>query len=288
MRKRKVFSLLITLLIVLFFLYRIGDETGSSNFHFEEPWYLLVAFAAGIFAFLLYTASWYFILGHAGVSFKKLLLLNLMGSYVSISVNSALGTLIKCKYLGIGWVRSIGTSAMVAVFELLPGLFVLLLNGSWYAVPVVVLFLWAIFHEDSLYRVIAKPFELLRQEKFIEEFYSGWKLAKKGNLPAAFISTLVQVFFSSLALISTGRAFGWEFKLTSAFVAVLYSTVLGMIGTPGGVGGNELGIVLALDISGKAVGVAFLYKFLTQYVYIIPGAFVFYRVLSSQKSLLDE
>ncbi|MDV3104622.1 lysylphosphatidylglycerol synthase domain-containing protein [Thermococcus waiotapuensis] len=272
---------------MLFFLYRIRNEVNGSNFHLGEPWYLLVAFAAGILAFLLYTASWYFILGHSAVSFKKLLLLNLMGSYVSISVNSALGALIKCRYLGISWVRSIGAYSVVVVFELLPGLFVLLLEGSWYAVFPLILFLWAIFHEDSLYRVIARLFKLLRQEKFINEFYSGWKLAKKGNLPAAFFSTLAQVFFSSLALISTGRAFGWEFRLTGAFVAVLYSTVLGMIGTPGGIGGNELGIVLALDIGGKAVGVAFLYKFLTQYVYIIPGAFVFYRVLSSQKSLLD-
>ncbi len=270
-----------------FFLYRIRNEVNGSNFHLGEPRYLLVAFAAGILAFLLYTASWYFILGHSGVSFKKLLLLNLMGGYVSISVNSALGALIKCRYLGISWVRSVGAYSVVVVFELLPGLFVLLLDGSWYAVFPLILFLWAIFHEDSLYRLIARLFRLLRQEKFINEFYSGWKLAKRGNLPAAFFSTLAQVFFSSLALISTGRAFGWEFRLTGAFVAVLYSTVLGIIGTPGGIGGNELGIVLALDIGGKAVGVAFLYKFLTQYVYIIPGAFVFYRVLSSQKSLLD-
>jgi uncharacterized membrane protein YbhN (UPF0104 family) len=277
--KRRLLSILLTLIIVLFFIYHTRTEAEESSFSIQDPVYLLFAFILGVFAFLAYTASWYFILRDVGISFKRVLLLNLVGSYISISINSGLGALVKCRYLGIGWSRSLGTYAMVVVFELFPGLVVLLLTGSLSALVVVFLFIWAFIHEDSLYRVLYSILKIIRQDGFIREFYLGWKLAKRGNLPAAFLSSLSQVIFLALALLSTGRAFGIELPLSRALVAVLYSTVLGMIGTPGGIGANELGVTLALKSGASYVAVAFMYKLLTQYIYVIPGAFVFYRFL---------
>lgn len=285
MNKGRIISLFVTFAIISFFLFKIRNEAQSSSFSIQEPFYFLLVLGAGLMAFLMYTASWYFLLVDLEVPFRKLLLLNLLGSYLSISINSALGMLVKCKYLGVGWARSLGAYAMVVVFELLPGLLVLSLGGSIYAIVVMLLFIWAVLHEDSLYPIISVPFKLLRMGEFIRDFYLGWKLAKKGNLPAAFLSSLLQVFFLAVSLVSAGKAFGFEFSLGRATVAVLYSTVLGTIGTPGGIGGNELGVVLALGMRGSLVAVAFTYKLLTQYIYIVPGAVAFYRYLSSWKGL---
>jgi len=218
------------------------------------------------------------------VSFKKLLTLNLVGSYLSMTLNSALGGIVKARYTLPNWWGSIGVVALATVLEILPGTLVAVFSGDSVVLPGLILLLWALLHEDSLYQMISVPFRIFGKDEWIHNFYLGWKGAKSNRntfLRALAVSPLQSIFLS-LALVLTGKAFGVSIPLWSGFIGVTYSTVLGgLVGTPGGIGGNELGVILAIGDVSTAATMAFIYKFFTQYIFAILGAVPFYRMIGA-------
>lgn len=281
--ERKHFSLFLTILLGLFLAYRIREELSSIEWSKVDPSYFPAVFLFGVLAFLAYTAIWYFLLSSIRrVSFWRLVELNLVGSYLSMTLNSAIGGIVKAKYALPNWWQSIGIVALVTALEILPGGIVAIISGDLIVLPLLLLVLWGIVHEDSLYPLVALPFRLLGKGEWIRNFYLGWKTAKTngGAFARATAVAFLQASFLALALVVTGGAFGIRVPIEKGLVAVAYSTVIGgIVGTPGGIGGNELGVILAIGDVSAAATMAFVYKFFTQYIFAILGAIPFYRVL---------
>jgi len=280
---RRYFSLFLTLFLGLFLAYRVRKELSSIDWSRIDPSCFPAVFLFGVLAFLAYTAIWYFLLSSIReVSFKRLLELNLVGSYLSMTLNSALGGIVKARYALPNWWQSVGVVALATALEILPGGVVAVISGDLVVLPALLFLLWAVVHEDSVYPLVAFPFRLLGKEEWIRNFYLGWKRAKLNRnafLKAVAVAPL-QSLFLALALVATGGAFGVGVPIEKGLIAVAYSTVLGgIVGTPGGIGGNELGVILAIGDVSAAATMAFVYKFFTQYVFAIIGAVPFYRVL---------
>lgn len=277
---RRALSLALTIILAVFLFFRISKEARAIELSEVEPFYLLTAFLFGVLAYLIYTVIWYLLLrGSSSVSFLKLLRLNLMNSYLSMTLNSAVGNIVKAKYAMDDWWMSLGAIGIVTVFEILPGTLIGVFMGNYPLIPALVIFLWALVHEDSLYPLVAIPFRLIKHENGVYRFYLGWKKAKEGRFIWALLISPLQSFFLSLALISTARAFGVHVSLWKGLLGVTYSTVIGgAIGTPGGIGGNELGVVMAIGSVPAGTTIAFTYKLLTQYIYAVVGIIPFYRI----------
>ncbi len=277
---RRALSLALTLILAVFLFFRISKEAEAIELSKVEPFYLLAAFLFGVLAYLCYTVIWYLLLrGSSSVGFLKLLRLNLMNSYLSMTLNSAVGNMVKAKYAMDDWWMSLGIISMVTVFEILPGTVIGVFTGNYHLIPALVVLLWALVHEDSLYPLVAIPFRLVKREGWIHRFYLGWKKAKKGRFVEALLISPLQPFFLSLALISTARAFEVHVPLWKGLLSVTYSTVIGgALGTPGGIGGNELGVVMAIGSVPAGTTIAFTYKLLTQYIYAVVGIIPFYRI----------
>ncbi|MCD6524142.1 MAG: flippase-like domain-containing protein, partial [Thermococcus sp.] len=273
----------LTILLGSFLVYRIKKETALMDWSRVRPEYFPVILSLGVLAFFSYTAIWYFLVSPLRrIPFRKLAELNLLAGYLSITLNSVLGGVVKAKYALPNWWQSIGVIALVTALEILPGGIVAVISGDLPVLPFLLLVLWALVHEDSLYPLVAFPFKLIGKDEWIRDFYIGWKTAKanKGAFARAAAAAFLQSIFLALALVVTGQAFGVSISLEKCLIAVAYSTVMGgIIGTPGGVGGNELGVMLAIGDVSTAATVAFVYKFFTQYIFAIAGAVPFYKTL---------
>lgn len=283
-KHRRILSLFVTLALGLFLAFRISREAGAIAWSEVELPYLLLAFLFGVAAFLVYTLVWYLLMsGVRETSFRRLVLLNLMSSYISMALNSAVGGIVKAKYAMSDWWKSLGVVGLVTALEILPGAIVATLIGERVVLPGLLILLWALVHEDSLYPIVSLPFRLIGRERWIHGFYLGWKDAKRGRFFEAFLLAPLQSLFLALALVSTGRAFGVSVPIWRGLVSVTYSTVIGgVFGTPGGVGGNELGVMLAIGDVPAGATIAFVYKFLTQYVFALIGMVPFYRLSSAE------
>ncbi|AJC71990.1 hypothetical protein X802_07345 [Thermococcus guaymasensis DSM 11113] len=281
--ERKHLSIFLTILLGSFLVYRIKKETALMDWSRVRPEYFPVILSLGVLAFFSYTAIWYFLVSPLRrIPFRKLAELNLLAGYLSITLNSVLGGVVKAKYALPNWWQSIGVIALVTALEILPGGIVAVISGDLPVLPFLLLVLWALVHEDSLYPLVAFPFKLIGKDEWIRDFYIGWKTAKanKGAFARAAAAAFLQSIFLALALVATGYAFGVSISLEKCLIAVAYSTVMGgIIGTPGGVGGNELGVMLAIGDVSTAATVAFVYKFFTQYIFAIAGAVPFYKTL---------
>lgn len=90
------------------------------------------------------------------------------------------------------------------------------------------------------------------------------------------------VFSNATTLFLVGKSVGVQISYGEAFKGVLYSTFLGgVLGTPGGIGANELGVTIAIGNGAAQIVTAFLYKTLTTYLYALVGAIAFYRVVAA-------
>ena len=283
---RKAVSIVLTLLLGSFLAYRIHRELESVRALSIRYDYLLLVFLLGLAAYLVYTLVWYFLLQSIRKTpYRRLLELNLMNSYLAMTLNSALGNIVKAKYALDDWWASLAVISMATTFEILPGMVVGLIMGDLSMLPFLGLFLWAYVHPQSLYRVLARAFKSASRLPWIESYYMGWIGARRKFL-AGFSVSLLQPLLLSLALYLTVRAFGFSVEYPKTLLAITYSTVIGSaVGTPGGIGGNELGITLAIGDAPAGATIAFVFKLLTQYVYAIFGAVPFYRLAAGEKTM---
>ena len=289
-RTKKLGVIGLTVLITSYLVYRVYSE--ASEIHFSPSrllsGYTLLAVLLGIIGYLTYTAVWYIYLDNVvPVSFRRVLLANLSGTYLSFSLNAAIGTLIKVKFVGAGYFVVLATSFMEISTEFLVGTLMLFaFNRDIGALAVAVLLTLAFVADGQIYRLLSWLFHIIgRGEHRFEEFYRGWHSAKSS--PRRVLLAMLFGAFLSLMnagiLMSVARIFGVYISLPTAIMAVLYSMVLGSaLGTPGGIGGNELGVMMAIGNGGLDVIIAFLFKFINQYMFALIGAFAFYHFVSAE------
>lgn len=289
-RAKKLGVIGLTVLITAYLVYRVYSEASEINFEPSQllsP-YTLLALTLGVLGYLTYTAVWYTYLSNVSpVGFRRVLLANLSGTYLSFSLNAAIGTLIKVKFIGMDYFVVLATSFIEISTEFLVGTLMLFaFNRDWGALAVALFFVLAFVADGQIYKLLSWFFRTIgRGEGRFDEFYHGWHVAKSDPLRVLFAMILGAslVLMNAGILMSVAEIFGVHVGLPLAVEAVLYSTVLGSaLGTPGGVGGNELGVMMAIGSGGVDVIIAFLFKFINQYMFALVGAFAFYHFVSRE------
>ena len=289
LRAKKLITAGVTLAITAYLIYKVYSEASRIKVRPSQllsP-YTLLAVALGVAGYLTYTAVWHLYLrGIAEVSFKRTLLVNLSGTYLAFSFNAAVGTLVKVKFIGADYFKVLAASLIEAATEFMTGsamLFVLTHNPK--ALLVALLLASTFLADRAIYRILRPVFERIKGEKAFEEFYTGWREAKS-NPVRVFLALLLGsllVLINAGTLISVARAFGVTLGLGEGIKAILYSSLLGgLLGTPGGLGSNELGVLMAIGNTGINVIVAFTFKFVNQYMFALLGAFAFYRFVLAE------
>ncbi|NJE49909.1 hypothetical protein E3E30_10105 [Thermococcus sp. 9N3] len=286
---RKPATLLLTVAITAYLLHKVYSEASRVNLSASSllsP-YFLTAVLTGFVAYLLYTALWYVYVHHAsGVSFRRTLLATLSGTYLGFSLNSAVGVLVKVRLLGTDYWYTMGVGLLAIATEFLAGLLLIAFIGkNPIALTIAGALLVAIIFDRVAYYFLYPLFWAIKKLQTLEKMYSGWHRAR-GELKTVLLAIAVGMLLAvanSTALYLTARTFGVGENYIKFLEAVLYSNFLGgLLGTPGGIGANELGVTLAIGDSPTAIVVAFLYKFITQYAYAIVGAVAFYRLVAGE------
>ncbi|WP_297514054.1 lysylphosphatidylglycerol synthase domain-containing protein [Thermococcus sp.] len=289
MNWRKPATLLLTVAITAYLLHKVYSEASRVNLSASSllsP-YFLTAVLTGFVAYLLYTALWYIYVHHAsGVSFRRTLLATLSGTYLGFSLNSAVGVLVKVRLLGTDYWYTMGVSLLAIATEFLAGLLLIAFIGkNLIALILAGALLVAVIFDRVAYYLLYPFFWAIRKLQTLEKMYSGWHRAR-GELKTVLLAIAVGILLTianSTALYLTARTFGVGENYLKFLEAVLYSNFLGgLLGTPGGIGANELGVTLAIGDTPTAIVVAFLYKFITQYAYAIVGAVAFYHLVAGE------
>ncbi len=286
-KRRKLWTLLVTALITAYLVHKVYSEASKVNLSVSSllsP-YFLTAVATGFIGYMLYTILWYIYVHHASrVSFRRTLLATLSGTYLGFSLNTAVGVLVKVKLLGTDYWYTMGVGLLAIATEFLSGLLLIAIIGKNVTALILALVLFiAIVFDKTTYYFIYSLLRPINRLKTLEEMYSGWHRAR-GNTKTVLLAITAGILLAltnSATLYLTARTFGIHERYISFLEAILYSNFLGgILGTPGGIGANELGITLAIGDSPTAIVVAFLYKFITQYAYALVGAIAFYRLVT--------
>ena len=297
-RKKKLLTTALTVGITAYLIYRVYSEASRIELRPSQllsPYFLL-AFLLGIAGYMTYTALWYIYLSDlAEVDFKRVLLANLSGTYLSFSFNAAVGTLVKVKFIGASYFQVLASSLIEVATEFMVGSAMLFIMAhDWGALLVFLFFLLTFLADSWVYRALLPVLSRVRMGSAFQEFYAGWHRAKSrpDRLFVALILGTMLVLINAGILVSVGMTFGVSISPGDAVKAILYSAFLGSaLGTPGGLGGNELGVLMAIGNTGLNVVIAFAFKFLNQYLFALVGAFAFYRFVLAEvgvKDLTDE
>ena len=286
---RKPATLLLTVAITAYLLHKVYSE--ASRVHLSPSLLLsphfIGAVGTGALTYLLYSTLWYVYFGGVTkVSFRRVFLATLVGTYLSFSLNPAIGTLVKVRLLGVEYWVMMGVGLLAIATEFLAGLLIVVVIGrNQIALLLAGLLVVAIVFDKIAYYFLYPFFYLVRSLRTLDGLYKGWHEARK-DLILVIIGTCIGialVMMNSLTLVLVGRTLNVWIPFLKAVEGVLYSGFLGgLLGTPGGIGANELGLTFAIGDSPTAIVVAFLYKFITQYSYAFVGAIAFYRVVSRE------
>jgi len=285
--RRKFGALLLTVAITSYLIHKVYSEASKTHLSLSSllsP-YFLTAVATGFVGYILYTTLWYIYVHHASrVSFRRTFLATLSGTYLGFSLNTAVGILVKVKLLGTDYWYTMGVGLLAIATEFLSGLLLVSAIGkNPVAFALALLLFTTIVFDEATYRALYPAFQKLKRTQTFEKIYSGWHRAR-GDIKTVILGVFVGILLAltnSTTLYLTARTFGIHENYISFLEAILYSNFLGgILGTPGGIGANELGITLAIGDSPTAIVVAFLYKFITQYAYALIGAIAFYRMVT--------
>ena len=281
---KKALTLLTTAVSTGYLVYKVYTEASGVELSPGEllsP-YFLGAILAGLLGYLTYTLIWYLYLRNVvKVGYGRVLLTNLAGTYLSFSLNAAIGTLVKVKFIGATYWDVLATSVLGILTEFIAGLtLITLLGGGYWGILLAGLLLLPVIFDDLAFRALLPVFRLIRLESVLRGLYSGWKGAKanRRTVPAALALGFLLVTLNSTTLYLVARTFGLSYPFLSTLKGTVYSNFLGgALGTPGGIGANELGVMMAIGRSGMDVVVAFFYKLINQYAYALVGAVAFYK-----------
>lgn len=280
----------LTIIITAYLLYKVYSEASQIHVGLTNilSIYTLLAVLLGVAGYLVYTTAWYvYLRGVSKAGFRRVLLANLSGTYLAFSLSTAVGTLVKVKFIGAGYFQVLATSLMEISTEFLTGFAMLfLITKSLSSLAIVLFFVLAFTADAQIYRLLMWFFDRIgRGSGMMREFYEGWHEAKSNPLRVALGMLLgaLLVLVNAATLWSVAMVFGVRIGFVSLIKAILYSEFLGgALGTPGGLGGNELGIMIAIGRGGLDVVIAFFFKLINQYMFAIIGALAFYRFVMAE------
>ena len=281
---KKALTLLTTAVITGYLIHKVYAEASSVELRPEEllsP-YFLGAILAGLLGYLTYTMIWYLYLRNVTqTKYRRVLLTNLAGTYLSFSLNAAIGTLVKVKFIGATYWDVLATSVLGILTEFIAGLtLITILGGGYWGILIAGILLLPIIFDEWVFRILLPVFRIFHVEKVLNGLYSGWKGAKANprTVPMALALGFLLVTLNSTTLYLVAKTFGVNSPFLSTLKGTVYSNFLGgALGTPGGIGANELGVMMAIGRSGMDVVVAFFYKLINQYAYALIGALAFYK-----------
>ncbi|BAD84335.1 hypothetical membrane protein, conserved [Thermococcus kodakarensis KOD1] len=284
--KRKALTIVLTIGITSYLIYRVHSEASSVELSpglLLSPYFLL-ACITGLAGYLLYTTLWYVYLKKRGISFRRTLLATLSGTYLGFSLNSAVGFLVKVRLLGTDYWYTFGIGLLAMATEYISGLIMVavMARNPIAGILAVILGVTMIFDRVAYYAVYPL-FWVMKSVERLDKMYKGWREAKGGSsVLLAILVGVSMVFSNATTLFLVGKSVGVQISYGEAFKGVLYSTFLGgVLGTPGGIGANELGVTIAIGNGAAQIVTAFLYKTLTTYLYALVGAIAFYRVVAA-------
>jgi len=281
-RVREVFVVTVTVVLVAYIAWKGYNGIVLLRTRKIEWRYFLLSFASGALAYVSYTFLWHFLLKSlTDLKLKTTFKVNLLGSYFSFSLNPSLGNLIKSKYVGGDYFRALAITTLAVSIELGIGSVLAIMHGDLRVVPLLILITAGIFFPRQTYRVIVVPIKLVGKEDWARRFLEGWLrgVSRPERMLLACVAALGEIIFNAITLFLVAKTFGISVTFGGAVLAFVYSTLLsGVVGTPGGVGVNELGVMLAIGDTHLMAVVAFAYKFVTQYFYALVGAVAFYEM----------
>ena len=281
---KKALTLATTLIITGYLIYKVYTEASGVELTPREllsP-YFIAAIFTGLIGYLTYTLIWYLYLRNVTeVGYKRVLLTNLAGTYLSFSLNAAIGTLVKVKFIGATYWDVLATSVLGILTEFIAGLtLITALGGGYWGIILAGILALPMIFDEWVFRALLPLFQLFHVEEVLNGLYSGWKDSTNNHRTVIMALTMgfLLVTLNSTTLYLVAKTFGLNHSFLSTLKGSVYSNFLGgALGTPGGIGANELGVMMALGRNGMDVVVAFFYKLVNQYIYALIGALAFYK-----------
>ncbi|MFA4640248.1 lysylphosphatidylglycerol synthase transmembrane domain-containing protein [Pyrococcus kukulkanii] len=293
MRKRKIFSVILLLLSLVYIVRTIRIEEIKTAISMADLKLLSLAFGMAFSSILLSTLRWYIALREVqDASFRKTFAAILSGFYMMAFLPPSVGHAAKVKLVGGDYLKALSTLIFGISLEILILVIISLLvfGVSVWKFLLLGLLLVPIFYDSATHNVLQAGLRLIRRinpqlaeklRNYFERIHFGWRNSKKNPSTFAVLLflSMITVLLQVSGIIIVGKAFGFSVGLLDAIKAFILSTFFAAIsGIPSGIGANELGITLALGSSTKSTLVAFTYKFIYQYVWSFVGAVEFYKM----------
>ncbi|RLG50912.1 MAG: hypothetical protein DRO00_08015 [Thermoproteota archaeon] len=296
---REILSLLFMALALVFVLRRVDPYQLLTCVGEIRPMDLVLTSFMSILAVLSSTFRWYLLLSSLRkIPLKRVLSAVLSGYYLLLILPYGAGHIAKVGLIGGDYYDAVGSLMLGMMIETL--LFVLLLAPALHnkhllgAIAISIIFSAAIIKKIDKnisgverLEILCKRIPivgnlLLTLEKDLEIVKDDLKRPSLLIL-LSFLSLLAQLCGIWILV----RSLDYNAEISDLAIAFASSIFVGFIGgTPGGVGGNELGLAIGLERAGipleSSLSIALVFKTLFQYVYAPVGGIIFHLKMGSQ------
>jgi len=290
---REVLSLLFLALALVFVLRRVDPNQLLTCVGEIRPIDLVLTSFMSILAVLSSTFRWYLLLSNLRkIPLKRVLSAVLSGYYLLLILPYGAGHIAKVGLIGGDYYDAVGSLMLGMMIETL--LFILLLAPALHNKHLLGFIAISIIFSAAIIKKIDKNISgverleilckripivgnlLLTLEKDLEIVKDDLKRPSLLIL-LSFLSLLAQLCGIWILV----RSLDYNAEISDLAIAFASSIFVGLIGgTPGGVGGNELGLALGLERAGipleSSLSIALVFKTLFQYVYAPVGGIIFH------------
>ncbi len=290
---RQLLSLAFMVLALVFVLRRVDLNQLLVSLEEIRARDLVLALFMSILAVLSSTFRWHLLLSNLQkVPLKRVLLAILSGYYLLLILPYGTGHIVKVGLIGRNHYNAAGSLILGMVIEIL--LFILLLALSLPNRHLLGVITFCIIFSAAISKKIDKNIHNVGKLVILCE-----RIPVVGNLVLTLEkdlevikndlrSFLLLILLSSLSLLAQlcgiwvlVRSLNYNAEFCDLAIAFASSIFVGLIGgTPGGVGGNELGLAIGLERAGipleSSLSIALVFKTLFQYVYAPVGGIIFH------------
>ncbi|RLG39625.1 MAG: hypothetical protein DRO05_08305 [Thermoproteota archaeon] len=253
---------------------------------------LLLTSFLSVLAVMSSTLRWHLLLsGLRKTPFKNVLFAMLSGYYLLLILPYGTGHIAKVGLVGGDYCDAAGSLMLGMIFETL--ILALLLSFNLHNKCLPLIFVGVLFLPILGKKVYERERLLARIREFCDRIpMLGGLLVTLGRdietLGEDLLSFLLLILLSILSLFAQlcgiwvlVHSLGYNLGIGELSLAFASSVFLGLIGgTPGGLGGNEFGLAIALERSGipleSSLSIALVFKTLFQYAYAPIGGIIFH------------
>ena len=296
---KELISLLIMALILVFILRRVDLNQLLECLGEIRPRNLVLASFMSILAVLSSTFRWHLLLTSLRkISLKRVFSAMLSGYYLLLILPYGAGHIAKVGLIGRDYYNAAGSLALGMMFEML--LFILFLALGLHNKNLLGVIAIFIIFSAAMGKKITKDTSCLERLEImckrtliagnlLQALEKGFKVLKSDLkrlsllILFSFLSLLAQLCGIWILVHSLDYNLGIS-DLTIAFGSSIFVGLIG--GTPGGIGGNELGLALGLERAGipieSSLSIALVFKTLFQYIYAPVGGIIFHLKLGGR------